>query len=204
MTGKDPKRWGPPTWRVLHQLARIADLCGLQTEFFRLLHAFRFMFPCGMCRVSYKRFIRVVQRDPSMQVMMYRLHNMVNTKLSVENPPSLEDAVYQHATRGFYVADFWAMVYFMAYNYYANGEANRLVRYVDFFTQLAEFFAAAHRACGVEEFQGLALAIAEHVPALPVMEELEDQDAVAAVFVEMQKSYDGHDVSFIDVVNRFG
>jgi hypothetical protein len=203
--GKKPSRWGPPTWRVLHQLARLADRYGLQAEFYELAKAFRFVFPCGKCRISYKIFVRQLAPMPSAQVYMYHMHNMVNKKLKVPHVPPLDEALAFHRSLGFRAEDLWTMLYFMAYNFYDNGETNKVEHYVDFMMQLGEFLLAVGlRDRGSPSPDGVveswALGIAEHLWAFPIMVNQNDQDLVASVFVEMARTA-GVKPNYMEIVN---
>lgn len=83
--------WGPPMWRILHELAWLYDRVHAPSSGKRIqsiLEALRTTLPCKYCRDSFTEFYKILGgsvtdhlRTRTMTAWMHELHNLVNAKL---------------------------------------------------------------------------------------------------------------------------
>jgi hypothetical protein len=117
-----PRIWGPPTWRVLHSLAHLAQSSRshrLIKCFYDLTFQLKDVLPCSLCRESVQGFharaFALHGRDP--MAFMHTLHNMVNDKLGKGPGPSMDTlqatmAVYAYGKQMYAsTSDVWIMLF---------------------------------------------------------------------------------------------
>lgn len=155
--------WGPLCWRCLHGMAYQLDhrdnaVSARDVELFCLfLIILAWVLPCVYCRESYTRFIsaylapdpvsgqRKIDRfmvDRQLQVLLWELHNLVNTKLQ---KPLFPLALMQKRAAvwdTFKAIDFFALLFIITLNYTNNGEPDKETYYRRFFTLLPELLDA--------------------------------------------------------------
>ena len=101
-TGMQTRVWGPSGWLFLHSIAQNYPWKPTPEQQDNYLNFFKLtgnVLPCRYCRESYQKFITqsgtrldisVMKNRKRLVTWLYRVHNKVNKKLGILNPPSLE------------------------------------------------------------------------------------------------------------------
>jgi 5-methylcytosine-specific restriction endonuclease McrA len=101
---KNPKIWGPGTWKALHTFTSnyTPDQANYYKEVFTKLQN---VLPCEICRESYSKIIKIIpidnytQSNRNMMLWLYLVHKMVNEKLNKPEgyTPSFEDVYKRYS-----------------------------------------------------------------------------------------------------------
>lgn len=154
--------WGPLCWRCLHGMAYQLDHAEYITErdveiFCLFLIVLAWVLPCVYCRESYTKFvgqylqpsahgrkIDIFMEQRQLQVLVWEIHNLVNTKLDkLQFPLSLMQkraAIWDT----FKAYDFFALLFIISLNYTNNGEPDKETYYRRFFVLLPDLLQAVN------------------------------------------------------------
>ena len=73
----------PKKWKEIHTKAALAKTSDQKAEYYRYLHDFSTIFPCGSCRAHFKMYLNTnpPEESPDPFVWSWEFHNHVNARL---------------------------------------------------------------------------------------------------------------------------
>lgn len=151
----DTRFWGPPGWKLLHQVAykypeKPSDIQKLDYGIFYSNLAF--VLPCKYCRNSFTKYIKnlpietYLESKSKLTEWVYLMHNKVNGKLRrqglLETPnPSLKEIndIYEEWAKEKCQLPGWDFIYAVVFNYPKENPPPGLASaYLNFFTYLGK------------------------------------------------------------------
>ncbi len=173
MPGMVPRLWGPILWNVLHGAAAALDRRQRPDVgwFAAFLLALRWVLPCAECRHNFDRHLRTrwlararpggptelesrLDAGGGAQGVLVELHDQVNHELGKPTGTTVPQA-QAAASAGLRPERLFDALFFIAYNYEANGEPDKEARYLDFLAVAPAFARAAGAADAGDAVAGI-------------------------------------------------
>lgn len=127
MSGVSTFVWGPLLWRILHTIS-FADPDHLRRHadaVIAFLTSLKHILPCSYCRDSYTTYmdqlpaLSTTIQNSGLSRWMYDLHNLVNAKLGILNPPSFDLVEKRYMVRPVQWSpmDVWDLLALLGFNF---------------------------------------------------------------------------------------